>query len=180
MASPISKQDMNIMTEAIQIAYTICYCAINIVFTLLLLAAEICLADVILHRVCYGRLPTMPGRTTDTKVSSTSTSTSSTNASDPTNNSFEAETSPTSSTPTTLQTVLRFLTTLNGFILFIIPFLIALMREPEQGKQKPDIYKIGRDFAFGMVPGSMVLVICVLVEAVCLKAWRVIDAKKGL
>jgi len=174
------------MTEAIQIAYTICYCAVNIIFTLLLLLAEVCLADVLLHRVCYGRFPTFSGSTTDTKVTSTSTSTStsSTKTLDSINNSFEAETSPTSSTPTTLQTVLMLLTTMNGFVLFIIPLLIALMREPERDwrgvRVQPNVFKIGRDFAFGMLPGSMVLVVFVLVEAVSLKAWRVINAKKEL
>lgn len=54
------------------------------------------------------------------------------------------------------------------------------MRDSERvgrtGVARPDIFEMGRDFAFGMVPGSMVLVVFVVVEVLALKAWSVVDA----
>lgn len=54
------------------------------------------------------------------------------------------------------------------------------VRVTERKKQRvvdvqPDLGEMGRDFLFGVVPGSMVLAVFVVVEIAVMKGWRAFD-----
>jgi len=186
MSAPTSTQSPHTIEEAIELTFTICYYTFSIVFTILLMVFEVWLSHLVLHRVCYGRFFPSPSNNmasstpADTEAALESESSADSlllttaDSSDKTaaRSSAPAAVSNTNTEPNYLNPV----TALNGFILLIIPLLTALLHEPERNEQGTLEVHWGRDFAFGLIPASFVLFIFVLVEVVCIKAWRVFNA----